>query len=121
MVVQWIVKAGDSTQQSNGGSRAIVCPTVHAAWNVSLSRGTSPSRVDWLTSSVTWVEQGKLPTNVIASETAADSASGGFSNPTEGAMETMQKLSKQDRYFLPNAKLDTTAREALTMPQTLWE
>jgi len=36
--------------------------------------------VDWLTSSVTWVEQGKLPTNVIASETAADSASGGFAS-----------------------------------------
>jgi len=69
--------------------------------------GTSPSRVDWLTSSVTWVEQGKLPTNVIASETAADSASGGFSNPTEGAMETMQKLSKQDRYHL---QLHTTGK-----------
>jgi len=80
-----------------------VCPTVHAAWNVSLSRGTSPSRVDWLTSSVTWVEQGKLPTNVIASETAADSASGGFSNPTEGAGKQCKNCQNKTDISLPNA------------------
>ncbi|MBP5976719.1 tannase/feruloyl esterase family alpha/beta hydrolase [Brasilonema sp. CT11] len=47
--------------------------------------GTGPNRVDWLTSIITWVEQGKPSTKVIASQTAANSAGGGFSNPTEGA------------------------------------
>lgn len=47
--------------------------------------GTGPSRVDWLTPIVAWVEQGTPPTKIIASQTAADSASGGFSNPTERA------------------------------------
>jgi feruloyl esterase len=45
--------------------------------------GTGPSRVDWLTPIVAWVEQGAPPTKIIASQTADDSASGGFSNPTE--------------------------------------
>jgi feruloyl esterase len=45
--------------------------------------GTGPSRVDWLTPLVAWVEQGTSPTKIIASQTADDSASGGFSNPTE--------------------------------------
>jgi len=100
MVVQWIVKAGlypgsqtDHVHRLPDCSCCLECITV---------RGTSPSRVDWLTSSVTWVEQGKLPTNVIASETAADSASGGFSNPTEGATETMQNCQNKTD-FLPNA------------------
>jgi len=47
--------------------------------------GTNPSRVDWLTPIVAWVEQGTPPTKIIASQTADDSASGGFSNPTERA------------------------------------
>ncbi|WP_191756251.1 tannase/feruloyl esterase family alpha/beta hydrolase [Komarekiella delphini-convector] len=47
--------------------------------------GTSPSRVDWLTPIVAWVEQGTPPTKIIASQTADDSASGGFSNPTQGS------------------------------------
>jgi hypothetical protein len=47
--------------------------------------GTGPSRVDWLTPIVAWVEQNNSPTKIIASQTANDSASGGFSNPTEGA------------------------------------
>lgn len=47
--------------------------------------GTGPSRVDWLTPIVAWVEQGTPPTQIIASQTADDSASGGFSNPTERA------------------------------------
>lgn len=45
--------------------------------------GTGPSRVDWLTLIVAWVEQDTPPTKIIASQTADDSASGGFSNPTE--------------------------------------
>jgi feruloyl esterase len=45
--------------------------------------GTAPSRVDWLTPIVAWVEQDTPPTKIIASQTADDSASGGFSNPTE--------------------------------------
>jgi Tannase and feruloyl esterase len=45
--------------------------------------GTGPSRVDFLTPIVAWVEQDTPPTQIIASQTAADSASGGFSNPTE--------------------------------------
>lgn len=47
--------------------------------------GTSPSRVDWLTPIVAWVEQGTPPTKIIASQTADDSISGRFSNPTEKA------------------------------------
>lgn len=54
--------------------------------------GTGPSRVDLLTPIVTWVEQGKPPTKVIASQTTADSASGGFSNPTEGATGNNAKV-----------------------------
>ncbi|WP_407885267.1 tannase/feruloyl esterase family alpha/beta hydrolase [Scytonema sp. NUACC26] len=54
--------------------------------------GTGPSRVDWLTSIVTWVEQDKPPTKVIASQTSADSASGGFSNPTERATGNNAKI-----------------------------
>lgn len=45
--------------------------------------GTGPSQVDWLTPIVAWVEQGTPPAQVIASQTANDSASGGFANPTE--------------------------------------
>jgi len=116
MVVQWIVKAATLPRQSNGGSRAIVCPTVHAAWNV-LSRGTSPSRVDWLTSSVTWVEQGKLPTNVIASETAADSAVVLAIQPRE---QWKQCKIVKTRPIFPYPMQARYNREALTMPQTLW-
>ncbi|MDF5726228.1 MAG: tannase/feruloyl esterase family alpha/beta hydrolase [Rhizonema sp. PD37] len=47
--------------------------------------GTSPSRADWLTPIMAWVEQGTPPTKIIASQTADDSASGGFSNPTARA------------------------------------
>lgn len=47
--------------------------------------GTGPSRVDWLTPIMAWVEQGTPPTKIIASQTADDSASGGFSNPTQRA------------------------------------
>jgi Tannase and feruloyl esterase len=54
--------------------------------------GTGPSRVDFLTPIVTWVEQGQPPTQVIASQTTADSASGGFSNPTEGATGNTAKI-----------------------------
>lgn len=54
--------------------------------------GTGPSRVDLLTPIMTWVEQGKPPTKVIASLTTADSASGGFSNPTEGATGNNAKI-----------------------------
>lgn len=54
--------------------------------------GTNPSRVDWLTPIVAWVEQGKPPTKVIASQTTADSASGGFSNPTQGATGNNAKI-----------------------------
>jgi feruloyl esterase len=45
--------------------------------------GTGPSQVDWLTPIVAWVEQGTAPTQIIASQTAENSASGGFANPTE--------------------------------------
>lgn len=45
--------------------------------------GTGPSRMGWLTPIVAWVEQDTPPTKIIASQTADDSASGGFSNPTE--------------------------------------
>lgn len=45
--------------------------------------GTGPSHVDFLTAIVAWVEQGAPPTQIIASQTADDSASGGFSNPTQ--------------------------------------
>ncbi|WP_414582257.1 tannase/feruloyl esterase family alpha/beta hydrolase [Scytonema sp. PCC 10023] len=41
--------------------------------------------LDWLTPIVAWVEQGTPPTKIIAFQTADDSASGGFSNPTERA------------------------------------
>ena len=54
--------------------------------------GTSPSSVDWLTEIVTWVEQDTPPTKIIASQTANDSASGGFSNPTEGASGSNAKI-----------------------------
>jgi Tannase and feruloyl esterase len=54
--------------------------------------GTSPSRVDWLTPIVAWVEQGTPPTKIIASQTADDAASGGFSNPTEGATGNNAKI-----------------------------
>jgi Tannase and feruloyl esterase len=54
--------------------------------------GTSPSRVDWLTSIVAWVEQGTPPTKIIASQTADDAASGGFSNPTEGTTANKAKV-----------------------------
>ncbi len=54
--------------------------------------GTNPSRVDWLTPIVTWVEQNTSPTQIIASQTTADSASGGFSNPTEGATGNNAKI-----------------------------
>ncbi|MFQ4143998.1 tannase/feruloyl esterase family alpha/beta hydrolase [Chlorogloeopsis sp. ULAP02] len=54
--------------------------------------GTSPSRVDWLTPIVAWVEQGTPPTKIIVSQTADDSASGGFSNPTEGATGNNAKI-----------------------------
>jgi len=37
-------EAATLPRQSNGGSRAIVCPTVHAAWNVSLSGNQSEPR-----------------------------------------------------------------------------
>jgi feruloyl esterase len=47
--------------------------------------GTGPSQVDWLTPIVAWVEQGTPPAKIIASQRADDSASGGFSNPTERA------------------------------------
>lgn len=47
--------------------------------------GTGPSSVDWLTPIVAWVEKGTPPTKIIASQAAGNSASGGFSNPTEGA------------------------------------
>ena len=54
--------------------------------------GTGPSHVDWLTLIVTWVEQGKPPTQLIASQTTADAASGGFSNPTERATRSNPKI-----------------------------
>lgn len=54
--------------------------------------GTSPSRVDYLTPIVAWVEQGKAPTQLIATQTTADSASGGFSNPTEGTTLSNAKV-----------------------------
>jgi Tannase and feruloyl esterase len=54
--------------------------------------GTSPSRMDWLTPIVAWVEQGTPPTKIIASQTAGDAASGGFSNPTEGSTANNTKI-----------------------------
>ncbi len=54
--------------------------------------GTGPSHVDFLTPVVTWVEQGKPPAKIIASQTTADAASGGFSNPTEGATGSNAKI-----------------------------
>jgi pimeloyl-ACP methyl ester carboxylesterase len=54
--------------------------------------GTSPSRVDWLTPIVAWVEQVTPPTKIIASQTADDAASGGFSNPTEGTTANKAKV-----------------------------
>ncbi|KJH70987.1 hypothetical protein UH38_15085 [Aliterella atlantica CENA595] len=54
--------------------------------------GTGPSRVDWLAPIVAWVEQGTPPTKIIASQTTADSASGGFSNPTEGSTGSNAKI-----------------------------
>jgi Tannase and feruloyl esterase len=54
--------------------------------------GTNPSRVDWLTPIVTWVEQDKPPTQLIATQTTADTASGGFSNPTQGTTVNNAKV-----------------------------
>jgi Tannase and feruloyl esterase len=54
--------------------------------------GTGPSRVDYLSPIVAWVEQGKPPTKLIATQTTADSAGGGFSNPTEGASGNNAKV-----------------------------
>lgn len=54
--------------------------------------GTNPSRVDYLTPIVNWVEQGKAPTQLIATQTTADAASGRFSNPTEGATLSNAKI-----------------------------
>ncbi len=61
--------------------------------------GTSLSRVDWLTPLVAWVEQGTLPTKIIASQTADDSASGGFSNPTERATSSNTTIIKTRPIF----------------------
>jgi Tannase and feruloyl esterase len=41
---------------------------------------------------VNWVEQGKPPTQLIATQTTAGSASGGFSNPTERATANTSKV-----------------------------
>ncbi|BAZ14111.1 Mono(2-hydroxyethyl) terephthalate hydrolase [Calothrix sp. NIES-4071] len=54
--------------------------------------GTGPSRVDYLTPIVTWVEQSKAPTQLIATQTTADGKSGGFSNPTERATGSNAKI-----------------------------
>ena len=54
--------------------------------------GTGPSRVDYLSAIVPWVEQGKPPTQLIATQTTADTRSGGFSNPTQGTTENTAKV-----------------------------
>ncbi|BAU13003.1 hypothetical protein LEP3755_35390 [Leptolyngbya sp. NIES-3755] len=48
--------------------------------------------LSYLTPIVTWVEQGKAPTQLIATQTTTNSASGGFSNPTEGASTNNAKV-----------------------------
>jgi hypothetical protein len=61
--------------------------------------GTNPSRVDWLAPIVAWVERGTPPTQIIASQTTTDSASGGFSNPTEGATGNNAKIARTRPIF----------------------
>jgi hypothetical protein len=62
--------------------------------------GTGPSRVDYLSPIVAWVEQGKPPTKLIATQTTADSVGGGFSNPTEGASGNNAKVIRTRPIFL---------------------
>lgn len=54
--------------------------------------GTSPSRVDWLTAIVAWVEQGKPPNRLTAAQMTDDASGGGFSNPTRGTTSDSAKI-----------------------------